>query len=44
MEIYRTVKEVITVRLACNRNKITYRSPLLATAVIGDVPVSIGEY
>ena len=44
VEFYRTVKEVITVRLACNRHKITYRSPLLATVVIGDAPVSIGEY
>ena len=40
----RTVKEVITVRLACNRQKLTYRSPLLATVVIGDAPDSIGEY
>ena len=44
MEFYRTVKAVITVRLACNRQKITYRSPLLATVVIGDAPVRIGEY
>ena len=44
MEFYRTVKAVIIVRLACNRHKITYRSPLLATVVIGDAPVSIGEY
>ena len=44
MEFYRTVKVVITVRLACNRQKITNRSPLLATVVIGDAPVRIGEY
>ena len=44
MKFYRTVKAVITVRLACNRHKITYRSPLLATVVIGDTPVRIGEY
>ena len=44
MEVDGTVKEVITVRLACNRQKITYRSPLLATVVIGDAPVRIGEY
>ena len=44
MEFYRKVKEVVTVRLACNRHKITYRSPLLATVVIGIAPVNIGEY
>ena len=44
MEFYRTVEAVITVRLARNRHKITYRSPLLATVVIDDAPVSIGEY
>ena len=36
--------EVITVRLACNGHKITYRSSLPATVVIGDAPVIIGEY
>ena len=44
MEFYRTVKAVITVRLACNRHKITYRSPLLATVVIGDAPVRFWFY
>ena len=35
--------EVITVRLARNRHKITYRSQIPKTVVFGDAQVNLGK-